>query len=118
MLLAQLTEDESGTDKGIGEHAVHRVPAAKARSPASKRSTSTAKIHWQTESPGCRRQRIAFRLVETSDASDKIATSPNNPVNRPKLFSLPHEFETVGENFFEAIVFPPRLAAKNDPGGR
>src|SRR5271170_5982500 len=89
---------------------------ASALSPASKRSTSTAKIHCSPSPQAAVRQRMAFRLVESSQASNKIAASPNKPVNRPKL--LPHalQFETVGKNLFEAIVFPVRLPAKNDPG--
>src|ERR1700753_2155453 len=92
--------------------------AAKARSPASKRSTSTAKIHCSPRPQAAVRQRMAFRLVESSHATAKIATSPSNPVNRPKLGSLPHELETMGKNFFEAIVFPSRFTAKDDPRGR
>src|ERR1700733_6449194 len=92
--------------------------AARARSPASKRSTSKANTHCSVRPQAAVRQRMAFRLAESSHASTKIATSPSNPVNRPKLGSLPHEFEAMGEKFFEAIVFPPRLAAKNDPRGR
>src|ERR1700692_1682095 len=92
--------------------------AARARSPASKRSTSRANTHCSPRPQAAVRQRMAFRLVESSHATTKIATSPSNPVNRPKLGSLPHEFEAMGENLFEAIVFPPRLTAKDDPRGR
>src|ERR1700722_11460698 len=92
--------------------------AANARSPASKRRTSTAKIHCSPRPQSAVRHRMALRLVESTHASPKIATSPSNPVNRPKRCSLLHEFEAVRENLFEAIVFPPRLAAKNYPGGR
>src|ERR1700733_3845264 len=94
--------------------------AARARSPASKRSTSTAKTHCSPSPQAAVCQRMAFRLVESSHASNKIATSPSKPVSRPKLFSLLRamQFEAVGENLFEAIVFPARVAAKNDPGGR
>src|ERR1022692_2040521 len=93
--------------------------AAKARSPASKRSTSTAKIHCSPRPQAAVCQRMAFRLVESSHASDKIATSPSNPVNRPKLFSLllPAQVKTVGKNLIETIVFPAGLAEKDDPGG-
>src|SRR5580704_4752386 len=92
--------------------------AARARSPASKRSTSKAKIHCSPRPQAAVRQRIAFRLVESSHATAKIATRPSNPVNRPKLGSLPYEFEAMGKNFLEAIVFPPRLTAKDDPRRR
>src|ERR1700733_13146810 len=91
--------------------------AARARSPASKRSTSTAKIHCRASPHPAVFQRIALRLLESSHATVKITASPSNPVNRPKLFSLPHEFEPVRKDLFEAVVFPTRLAAKNDPGG-
>src|SRR5271163_321746 len=92
--------------------------AARARSPASKRSTSTAKIHCSPSPQAAVCQRMAFRLVESSQASDRIATNPSKPVNRPKRLSLSAglQFETVGEDLFEAIILPIRLAAKNDPG--
>src|SRR5580704_3392664 len=91
--------------------------AARALSPASKRSTSTAKIHCRPRPQTAVCQRMAFRLVESSHASSMIATSPSNPVNRAKLFSLLRELETVGKDLFEAIVFPAREPTKNDPGG-
>src|SRR5580704_6735923 len=94
--------------------------AASARSPASKRNTSTAKIHCSPSPQAAVCHRMAFRLVEISHATNRIATSPSKPVNRPKLFSLLRAMqrETVGEKLFEAIIFPTRVAAKNDPGGR
>src|SRR3984885_6006620 len=92
--------------------------AARARSPASKRSTSTAKIHCSPSPQTAVCQRMAFRLVESSHATDRIATNPSKPVNRPKRFSLPAglQFETVRKDLFEAIVLPIRMAAKYDPG--
>src|ERR1700736_795679 len=92
--------------------------AASARSPASKRRTSKANTHCSARPQAAVRQRMAFRLVKSSHATVKIAPSPSKPVNRPKLDSLPHEFEAIGENLFEAIIFPPRLTAKDDPRGR
>src|ERR1700722_8293756 len=93
--------------------------AARALSPASNRSTSTAKIHCSPSPQAAVCQRMAFRLVESSHATVKMTTSPNKPVNRPKLFSLfgRVQCKTVREDLFETVVLPARVAAKNYPGG-
>src|ERR1700761_9786625 len=92
--------------------------AASALSPASKRSTSTAKIHCNPSPQAAVCQRIDFRLVESSHATSKMVIIPRNPVNRPKQFSSPHQFEAVGKYLFEAVVFPARQAAEDHPRGR
>src|ERR1700722_16008778 len=91
--------------------------AASARSPASKRSTSTAKIHCNPSPQAAVCQRMDLRLVDNSHATGKMVIIPRNPVNSPKRFSLPHQFEAVGTDPFEAIVFPARLAAEDHSRG-
>src|ERR1700761_7127171 len=87
--------------------------AARARSPASKRSTKTAKIHCRPSPQAAVRQRIAFRSVDSNQANVRITARPSNPVNRPKALSLLQEFEPVRKKLLEGVVIPAGFPAQN-----